>query len=142
MPAYQPIEDRFWQKVRRTPTCWLWAGGLASRGGYGRLWPNLVAHRYAYELMRGPVPDGLVLDHLCRVRSCVNPWHLEAVTSAENVMRGVGPGPTNALKTECAKGHPYDEQNTRVRVGRKGRECRECQRIAAAEYRARRGGSK
>ena len=84
----------FWFWVNKTDTCWLWEGNIATNS-YGLYTANFSgqrqtkrAHRLAYELMVGPIPDGLELDHLCRVRNCVNPAHLEAVTHQENVLRG------------------------------------------------------
>lgn len=89
-------EERFWAKVDRSGDCWRWTGALA-RGGYGfavvgsRDDPQRYrnAHRFAYELSVGPIPEGLELDHLCRNRRCVNPAHLEPVTHSENMRRGV-----------------------------------------------------
>jgi hypothetical protein len=103
---------RFWWKVDASGDCWLWNGGAGKRG-YGTFWvaPGRTAdaHRYAYETLVGPVPAGLELDHLCRVRRCCNPCHLEPVTRAVNVRRSpiTPPG-----KTHCPKGHRYDEANT------------------------------
>jgi hypothetical protein len=88
------IEARFWEKVDKTDTCWLWTGS-SDRLGYGRFstWPSVtLAHRFAYELLAGPIPDGLVIDHLCRTPSCVNPDHLEPVTQRENLRRGARHG--------------------------------------------------
>lgn len=86
-------EQQFWEKVNKTDSCWLWTGGVGR--GYGIFYRGAdrggsftVAHRYAYEALVGPIPAGLTLDHLCRVRGCVNPAHLEPVTQAENVRRG------------------------------------------------------
>src|SRR5262249_41065983 len=85
-------EIRFWKFVNRTETCWLWTG-CKNRYGYGKFnagaktRPNIRAHRYAYEIFIGKIPDGLTIDHLCRNTSCVNPVHLEAVTVSENVRR-------------------------------------------------------
>jgi hypothetical protein len=81
---------RFWDKIAIDPItgCWLWTG--AARSGYGAFWLDgrvVRAHRYVYELLRGSVPDGLVLDHLCERPSCVNPAHLEAVTQQTNLNR-------------------------------------------------------
>jgi len=90
----RPFPDRFWDKVVKTSSCWVWIGAGGGRlGEYGVFKPEphvaFKAHRYAYELLRGPIPDGLTLDHLCRVTRCVNPDHLEPVTLAENVRRAV-----------------------------------------------------
>ena len=79
----------------------------ARGGGYAR-WGNVYAHRAAYELFVGPIPSGYEIDHLCRVRDCVNPDHLEAVTRRENLLRGDTFAATHAAKTECPRGHPYD----------------------------------
>lgn len=101
--------------------CWLWTG--ATTVGYGRFRGSGV-HRMAYEELVGPIPDGLVMDHLCRVRHCVNPAHLEPVTLAENVRRGLS-GRYQASKTHCPQGHEYSPENTYVtKVGQ--RKCRTC----------------
>jgi hypothetical protein len=87
-----PAPKRFWAKVQRTATCWSWTGWINDHG-YGHFGVNntktVKAHRYAYELLVGSIPAGLVLDHLCQVRACVNPAHLEPVTMAENTRRAV-----------------------------------------------------
>lgn len=83
-------EARLWSKVERGDDCWLYRGNL-NTNGYGRARRNgatIAAHRYVYELMVGPIPAGLTLDHLCRTRACCNPAHLEAVTLKENIRRG------------------------------------------------------
>ena len=82
-------EERFWSKVIVTPMCWWWTGSLQSKGyGQFRLDGSLVlAHRYAYEICFGPIPEDLQIDHLCLVRHCVNPAHLEPVTGDENIRR-------------------------------------------------------
>lgn len=120
--------ERFWAKVEKTDTCWLWRGQISrskeqGSGGYGRFscgGRNVSAHRYAY----GPVPAGLVLDHLCRVRHCVNPAHMEPVTNTENVRRGISPTAINARKTRCYRGHAL----TNVYSYRGYRLCRQCRR--------------
>lgn len=94
------------------------------------------AHRYAYEHFIGPIPEGLQVDHLCRVRNCVNPDHLEAVTCRENVLRGDGVAAANARATHCPQGHAYDEANTYTWTNG-GRHCRACARIKTREQRAR-----
>jgi hypothetical protein len=124
-------QDRFWAKVnRRGPDeCWLWTASRY-RNGYG-IFQGGYAHRYAYTLLVGPIPTRLTLDHLCRVRQCVNPAHMEPVTRGENVLRGESILAHNARKTHCQHGHPFDEVNTYYRLlrsGRYGRRCRECHR--------------
>jgi hypothetical protein len=102
--------------------CWPWLGAH-TKAGYGVLSvkrERVYAHRYAYTLFKGPIPEGLQLDHLCRNRGCCNPEHLEAVTRRENILRGVAPAAQHAKKTHCPKGHAYD----RVRRGQ--RECKRC----------------
>ena len=82
-------EQRFWSKVREQDGCWLWTGAV-NVAGYGNFYLAgrwVVAHRFAYESMRDEIPEGLTLDHLCRITSCVNPWHLEPVSNEENVRR-------------------------------------------------------
>jgi hypothetical protein len=106
--------ERFWNKVLFTSDCWEWQGSV-KKSGYGRfhLTHSLAvrAHRFAYQLMVGEIPKGLVLDHLCRNRSCVNPNHLEIVTIGENVLRGDTFSAKNKKKTHCSNGHPLTENN-------------------------------
>ena len=108
--------------------CVLWLGSLL-HNGYGQLYAPETkerrAHRVAYELAKGPIPTGLHLDHKCRVRSCVNPEHLEPVTSRVNTLRGQGVTAENARRTRCKNGHPLDGDN--LHIDRKGaRRCRRC----------------
>lgn len=109
--------------------CWLW-NGTTDRGGYGKAWFDgrmVQAHRAMFQVVAGEIPVGLHLDHLCRVRRCVNPEHLEAVTVGENTRRSTAPGVAgqhNAVKTHCPAGHLYDEANTYMYRGK--RNCRAC----------------
>lgn len=137
---------RLWQRFQlehRGPhACWLWTGDL-DRSGYGMVrfrrdsgerW--LQTHRLAYELMVGPIPEGLQLDHLCRVRHCGNPQHLEPVTPGENVRRS----PFTGTLDRCKNGHIMDSDNVYVR--RNGwRECRTCRRNGRPPTRPRSGGT-
>ena len=122
------IEARFWAKVKKTEKCWLWMAPLYK--GYGQFSVggfHVGAHRYAYELLVGPIPAGLVIDHLCRVRNCVNPAHMEPVTIGENVLRGDTISARNAAKTRCLRGHPLSGENLCVYPDG-SRYCRECHR--------------
>lgn len=116
--------------------CWLLSGYL--QNGYGRLKINgtmHLAHRVAYERLVGPIPADCELDHLCRVRHCLNPDHLEVVTRRENVMRSpIAIAAVNARKTHCKHGHPLDEGNVYVRHWR-GFTWRNCRRCSAASHR-------
>ncbi len=128
----RPALERLLEKVEQRGACWEWTGSK-NHGGYGQISLNSrlrPAHRLAYELMIGPIPDGLTIDHLCRFPSCVNPTHLEPVTMRENLMRGEGTSARNARKTTCLRGHPFDAITPDGR-----RECRTCHRDQKrAEY--------
>lgn len=114
----------------KTP-CWIWQGGK-DRLGYGlinRSEHQGVAHLWFWKMANGPVPEGLELDHLCRVRGCVNPDHFETVTHEENVKRGISFAAVNARKTHCIHGHEFTPENTYRRPGATARECRTCRQI-------------
>lgn len=133
------IEQRFLAKVVKTDSCWFWTG--SNNGlGYGEIRINnrkVYAHRWAYEHWRGPIPEGLHIDHLCRNASCVNPDHLEPVTCKENVRRGLAPGLKPERRHEtCKHGHPFAEYAYPRKDG-KGRNCAECNRRASREYQCR-----
>ena len=121
----------FWKKVEKDghPNgCWIW-NGAAIAHGYGAFGINgslYKAHRVSYFLANGSLLEDLVLDHLCRNPSCVNPSHLEPVTQKENSRRGAGPCSENARKTHCPKGHEFTPENIYEYQGR--RHCRTCRK--------------
>lgn len=130
---------RFWSKTTRDRDtgCWLWLGYI-DPGGYGRFC-RTGAHRWAYERLVGPIPEGLQIDHLCRVRHCVNPAHLEPVTPAVNTRRSpIHRAALNRQKTHCHRGHELAGSNLhlQLRPGRTPkRHCRTCLREWAREHR-------
>ena len=128
----ESIQDRVLSRVVVVENCWHWVGAY-SPNGYGAMHVGggkmRTAHRASYEAFVGPVPSGLVLDHSCRVRGCVNPFHLRPVTTRENLLLGEGFASTNAAKRACPKGHEYSKENTMV-LSSGSRRCRECDRAA------------
>lgn len=123
--------------------CWLWTGW--SQGGYGytRVGSRtdgtrrqVRVHRLMFEAAKGPIPDGLVIDHLCRNKLCGNPAHLDAVTQRENVLRGDSPAARCAVVTHCPRGHEYTPENTYV-CKRGKRSCQTCKGIASKAYQRR-----
>ena len=119
-------------KVRKLSSgCWLWEGSHQEKG-YGFFAVNQkvqIAHRVAYEMFKGPIPEGLTIDHLCRNRRCVNPDHLEAVSIRTNTLRGEAVSAKNLRKTHCIRGHPLSGDNVYRDPKRGVRNCRECRRI-------------
>ena len=119
--------------------CWLWTGYIRSNG-YVTIWVNeaqkkLYLHRVMYELFKGEIPTGMTIDHLCRVRHCCNPEHLEVVTQQENLMRGDTTTARNAAKVMCINGHAFDESNTYIHDD--VRHCRTCRMLRQRDYVAR-----
>lgn len=148
-PVAKPEAERFWASVDFDGEggCWLWTQKLAPSGygqfGVGRraigTYGKKRAHRWAYEHLVGPIPEGLVLDHLCRVRHCVNPDHMEPVTSRENTLRGETRPAINAARTHCTNGHEFTPENTGT-THRGGRRCRACAREWQRRHHGKRPG--
>ena len=135
-------QARFWTKVDRKDdeSCWLWTA-TKNPNGYG-MWKlsgrSRGAHLFAYEWLVGPIPNGMEIDHKCRVRNCVNPRHLEAVTHRENTLRGDTITANAAAKRYCPRGHALIEGNLVASTAKRGaRQCLTCSREMAREYRAR-----
>ena len=134
------VERYLWSFVRvpaHPDGCWIWTGDQTPDNyGYGgflrRLTPgrSSLAHRAVFELYHGEISPGLVLDHLCRVTLCVKPDHLEPVTNAENIRRGLH----GLLRSHCSAGHPLTVDGVYSRPGTARRECRECKRGRAREW--------
>jgi hypothetical protein len=138
-PSYKSESERFWLRVDKTDSCWNWTAGIGA-DGHGRFYAgpqrHVQAHRYSFELHGGVIPEGLVIDHLCRNPRCVNPGHLEPVTVQTNTLRGIGVSARSAVATHCPMGHAYDAENTYV-TPKGHRDCRICRRAAGARARAR-----
>ena len=108
--------------------CWIWLG-QCTVGGYGVLrycQQSQFAHRFSYEQKHGSIPDGLTIDHLCRVTQCCNPDHLEAVTLRENILRGTSPSANHARKTHCIRGHLLPEPAIIASTRKPVRRCEIC----------------
>lgn len=132
IPKGLPVLEKIELLIERiTETgCWIWMGALSPKG-YAKI-NGKIAHRSSYEAYIGPIPDGLQLDHVCRVRCCVNPHHLEPVTLQVNVARGEV-GQYNARKTHCANSHEFTPENTGRTNGE--RYCRTCRNLARKDKR-------
>lgn len=146
MPKPRPAVDRILERTAADPDsgCWIWQGAV-NAGGYGRVSVGSRAegtlrqefiHRAVYEALVAPIPEGLHIDHLCRVRHCVNPEHMDPVPKAVNTLRGEAPAARNARKTHCDNDHPLEGDNLRVtRAGH--RQCRTCFRASQKRHRQR-----
>lgn len=131
----RPPQERFWEKVDKSGSCWLWTAGKAY--GYGSFrvdGRSRGAHVLAYEWLVGPVPVGLQIDHLCRNRACVNPEHMEAVPQSVNILRGESPPALNAEKTHCVHGHLLAGSNLYVHPRTGYRSCVLCREAADLRY--------
>lgn len=131
MSGQMTFEQRFWEKVKKTKTCWVW---LASRrcGGYGEIWDKAIgrtrcAHRISYEWSVGMIPKGWTIHHKCNNPPCVRPSHLVAMTMRDNLLLNDSAVSRNARKTHCPKGHPYSKENT-FHYKEQHRQCRTCKR--------------
>jgi len=135
---------RFWPKVQKTPTCWLWVAGK-THFGYGRFTAGGVgsqidAHRFSWELHHGPIPAGMHVCHHCDTPACVNPGHLFLGTHSDNMRDASQKGRLKSGRTHCRRGHAFTPENTLTAA--RGRECLACRRqIAREHYRTMRGGS-
>lgn len=144
-PKPTPVIDRLLTRVEiDSNECWIYQGYI-NKNGYGYItcnpsdgWPSRTAtcHSIAYHFLVGPVPPGRELDHLCRVRACCNPEHLEPVTGAENTRRGEAPHIVLGRNNVCAIGHPLTEANTYVNPKTGWRRCRTCRAAYMAAWRA------
>lgn len=130
--------ERFESKILRTDTCWIWQAHTQPTG-YGQFWLDgklHPAHRIAYQLYIGPIPEGLEIDHLCGNPSCVNPAHLEPTSHRVNSQRRFNHANGNSVKTHCVRGHELTADNLRPNQGNH-RRCKECARIHDRNRRAR-----
>lgn len=148
MGKHISVQKKVWDKVNKNgpipesrpnlEPCWIWTASLSC--GYGQLTTyrdgkqkHQWAHRVVYVLVRGSIPKGLTLDHLCRVTKCVNPDHLEPVTMEVNLLRGTSPPAMNARKTHCIHNHELTAENVYIAHGYK-RHCMRCKRLRNYAY--------
>jgi hypothetical protein len=137
----RPPEERFWEKVDKSSDCWIWTG--AKIRGYGTFMvatrKDVRAHRWSYEQANGPIPPGLVINHLCRNPACVRPDHLEAVTQRENLRYSDQILKVRSAATHCKNGHELSPDNLLAR-GDGYRGCKACHRASQERYLLRRSG--
>jgi hypothetical protein len=129
------VLERFHKFIDKTESCWFWKGCKVT-GGYGEFWNGkkyVLAHRFSYEIHKGKIPDGLHIDHLCRIRNCMNPDHMEPVTKGTNTLRGFSPSAINARKTSCKNGHELSGENLGINSN-KDRFCKICHKILVQQW--------
>lgn len=135
-PLPANMKGRLLSKVKVEGECWTWQG-YRLPGGYGQIGVGArrmrLAHRVSYVVFKGNIPDGLEIDHICRNTSCINPHHLEAVTSSTNARRGNTIARKNAAKTHCKHGHEFTAENTILHKG-KYRNCKTCVRASKRKH--------
>ena len=133
------VSNKRLKKLRESP-CWEWPATLGHNGYAQRFkdGKNIRIQRVVYEAVIEDIPEGLVTDHLCRNRKCVNPFHIEPVTSKVNILRGESFCAKNKRKTHCKQGHPFSGSNLLFNKKKNGRDCRKCANAAQARFRKRR----
>lgn len=142
MKAKKNLNQLDWElhlisQLKPVGDCLEWQGYVEPKG-YGTITRNKKSkrvHRCTYEMVKGKIKKGLVLDHLCRNKICVNPDHLEPVTDGVNVLRGIGLAAKYARRNKCKHGHLFNESNTYFEPNKKARRCRKCKALAAAKKR-------
>lgn len=140
------VAEKFYSRIQFLPNdCWQWMG-VINKWGYGQFsmkvgakWKTLKAHRVSYEKHRGLIPDGLDLDHSCRNRACVNPFHVDPATNRENILRGNTIPAMYARRTHCLRGHSLAGENLGYRIprypgGEPTKICRACQKMRDAKW--------
>lgn len=136
LPPKKTIIEKFEERILKTDSCWNWIGTIKTQG-YGTFcfnYKKYYSHRFSYELYKNKIPEKFEIDHLCRNRKCVNPDHLEAVTSRINNLRSGSPSAINSKKTHCIRGHEFNKENTYF--SKTGRHCKACERKRAIFYRS------